>query len=86
MIKFTDLSDSFESTLLSFLWLYKIFSLCFQVFSESRIVEYSIKEEVISPGKKEVQNSAFLPTLHIICLTRLHAKNLTFYLIDLDTC
>lgn len=37
-----------------------------QVFSESRIVEYNIKEDVISPGKKEVWNPSFLSTVHFL--------------------
>lgn len=28
----------------------------FQIFSESRIVEYSVKEKAMSPKKQEVQN------------------------------
>ena len=40
---------------------------CTQVFSESRIVEYSVKEKLISPGKHEVHDlvQALLCSSHI---------------------
>ncbi|KAL3523671.1 hypothetical protein ACH5RR_016505 [Cinchona calisaya] len=52
-----------------------------KVFSESRIVEYSIKEQVISPGKKEIlmdnkQYYKFLgKDINMISLIRLHLEN-----------
>lgn len=52
-----------------------------KVFSESRIVEYSIKEDVISPGKKEInidskQYYKFLgKEIHMVSLINLQMEN-----------
>ncbi|KAK3006263.1 hypothetical protein RJ639_017076, partial [Escallonia herrerae] len=53
----------------------------FQVFSESKIVEYSIKENLISQGKKEVlidnkqHYKLFGKGIDVISLIRLYVEN-----------
>jgi len=42
--------------LLIMYWIGKKMLIVFQIFSESRIVEYSVKEKAMSPEKQEVQN------------------------------